>query len=248
MLPKFTATPDIPESSIRFRDFVAGGANWSHVLKRGTTLRLIDPFGGANASALFYNSENLSERYNMPDTLKAQHISHLREGCALYSDMGRVLVSIPKDTCGWHDTITGHSTAEIVRHKFGEGTFQQCRNEFHRNARDNFLMELGKYNLGIRDLGPNVNFFSKVIAETEGVLKFIPDHSKPGAFVDLRSEMHTLVILNTCIHPLTTATKYEPKPIHLVVFDSPSIAQDDPVLRFRPENERGLTITERYFL
>lgn len=174
------STSDIPGSRIRFREVIQGGASWSHILKRGTTLRLIDTAGGANVSALFFNPEILSERYNMADTLKAQHISHLREGCALYSDMGRVLVSIPKDTCGWHDTICGHSTAEIVRRKFGEATFQQCRNDFHRNARDNFLMELGKYNLGHRDLVPNVNFFSKVTVNDEGALTFHANHSQAG--------------------------------------------------------------------
>jgi urea carboxylase-associated protein 2 len=248
MIPGFSSTPDIPESNVRFREIVAPGANWSHVLKRGTTLRLVDTAGGANVSTLFYNAEMFSERYNMADTLKAQHISHLREGCAIYSDMGRVLVSIPQDTCGWHDTITGHSTAEIVARKFGEATFQRCRNDLHRNARDSFLVELGKYDLGLRDLVANVNFFSKVIVDGDGALKFIPNNSTAGAYVDLRSEMNTLVILNTCIHPLTAANTYDPKAIEVVVFDSPPLAADDPVLSFRPENRRGLDITKRYSL
>jgi uncharacterized protein YcgI (DUF1989 family) len=29
-----------------------------------------------------------------------------------------------------------------------------------------------------------------------------PGHSKAGGFVDLRFEMNTLVVLNTCQHPL----------------------------------------------
>ena len=68
MSDSFSPTPDIPEAKIRFREVVPGGANWSHVLKRGTTLRLSDPFGGANVSALFFNFELLAERYNMADS------------------------------------------------------------------------------------------------------------------------------------------------------------------------------------
>ena len=71
--------------------------------------------GGAAVAALFYNAEEPSERYNMPDTLKAQHIARLTAGYVLYSDMGRVLCSVTADSVGWHDTITGHGTAAHER-------------------------------------------------------------------------------------------------------------------------------------
>jgi uncharacterized protein len=241
-------TPDLPEEKIRFREVVPGGANWSHVLKRGTTLRLIDPYGGANVSALFFNFEILTERYNMADTLKSQHVAYLTKDRALYSDMGRILVSITEDTSGWHDTICGCSTAEIVREKFGEATFQQVRNRFHRNGRDNFLVELGKYGLDARDLVANANFFSKVVVQESGAMVFDPAHAKASAYVDLRAEMNTLVVLNTCVHPLAPGGTYDPKPVHLVVWSSPPPGLDDVVRKFRPENERGFINTERYFL
>src|SRR5262245_24209443 len=87
---------------ILFEEVIQPGATWSHVLKRGTSLRMTDIDGGANAGAMFHNWENLRERYNMPDTLKAQHIAHLTQGHVLYSDMGRILCSITADTLGWH--------------------------------------------------------------------------------------------------------------------------------------------------
>jgi urea carboxylase-associated protein 2 len=248
MSDSFSPTPDLPGDKIRFREDVLGGSNWSHVLKRGTTLRLIDPHGGANVSALFFNFELLVERYNMADTLKAQHVAFLTKGRALYSDMGRILVSVTEDTSGWHDTICGCSTAEIVRENFGEATFQQVGNKFHRNGRDNFLVELGKYGLGARDLVPNANFFSKVVVRDGGAMVFDPAHAKPGAYVDLRAEMNTLVVLNTCVHPLAPPGPYDPKPVHLVVWSSPPPEPDDLVRKFRPENERGFINTERYFL
>ena len=70
------------------------GAHWSGVARRGTKLRLTDVEGGANVAALFYNYEEHLERYNMADTLKAQHTAYLTKGCVCYSDMGRVLCSI----------------------------------------------------------------------------------------------------------------------------------------------------------
>ena len=147
---------------------------WSRVLKRGQILRLTDLEGGASVAALLYNADDPLERYNMPDTLKAQHIARLTRGYVLFSDMGRILCSVVEDTCGWHDTITGHATAATTRVQFGAGTYQKLRNDFYRNTRDNFLIELGKHGLGKKDLTPNVNFFVKVAVNDKGVLSWVP--------------------------------------------------------------------------
>ena len=57
-----------------------GGAMWSRTLKRGEALRLTDIGGNGNVSALFLNADAPLERYNMPDTLKAQFIAFLTQG------------------------------------------------------------------------------------------------------------------------------------------------------------------------
>ena len=103
----------------------------------------------------------------MPDTLKAQHIARLTAGYVLYSDMGRVLCSVVADSVGWHDTITGMATRRARRARStATGSYQELRNDFYRNTRDNFLVELGKHGLGKRDMVANVNFFVKVVAST----------------------------------------------------------------------------------
>src|SRR5215468_1719306 len=127
------------DTPILWEETVAGGATWSHVLKRGTALRLTDVEGGANAGAIFYNFECPVERYNMPDTLKAQHIARLTEGFVLYSDMGRILCSIIGDSVGWHDPLAGCSNRAMVSDLYGEARYQEYRNEYHKNGRDSFL-------------------------------------------------------------------------------------------------------------
>src|SRR5215472_18439414 len=184
-------------SPILWEETVQPAASWSHVLKRGTCLRITDVDGGANVGALFYNFECPAERYNMPDTLKAQHIARLTKGFVLYSDMGRVLCSITDDTVGWHDPIAGCSNAALVAEKYGEARYQECRNDCHQNARDRFLIELAKWGLGPRDLAANVNFFSRVDVAGDGSLSYHEGNSKPGGSVELRAEMNVLVILNT---------------------------------------------------
>ena len=231
-----------------WEETVRGGDAWSHVLKRGTALRITATDAGANAGVVILNFEIPSERYNMPDTLKAQHTAYLTKGFVVYSDMGRVLCSITEDTCGWHDPLCGHLTAEQSSLKYGDLTYAAARNDFHRNPRDNFLIELQKFGLTLRDLPPNINFFSKVVVEDGGALRYIENHCGAGDFVELRAEMNTLVVLDTCQHPLDPNPAYQPKAIHLSITRAEIPAEDDYCRNFRPENQRGFVNTERYFV
>jgi uncharacterized protein len=220
-----------------------GGQMWSRILRRGQRLRITDLEGGAAVAALFYSADDHGERYNMPDTLKAQHIARLTKNYVLYSDMGRVLCSIVEDSCGWHDTITGASNAESSRKKYGEGAYQELRNDFYRNTRDNFLVELGKYGMGKKDIVPNVNLFVKVQADARGQLRWIAGNSRAGSQVTLRAEIDTLVILSNTPHPLDPSPRYAPPPVALSVALGQVLSDADPCIRSRPENERGFALT-----
>ncbi len=219
---------------------------WSGAISRGKTLRLTALEAGANVGMLLYNADVPTERYNMPDTLKGQHIFHLRAPYCLHSDMGRILASITADTVGWHDTVCGCSDPQLVTERYGPLGYQAGRNEFHRNARDCFLIELAKWGLGPRDLVPNLNLFSKVVADEAGRLTFVPDHAPAGASLDLRFELNTLVVLNTCQHPLDPDPSYHPRSVRLDVFRTPPPAADDPSRQVRPENARAFTNTEDF--
>jgi uncharacterized protein len=229
-------------------DRIEAGATWSHVLKRGTALRITDVEGGANVAALFYNFECPVERFNLPDTLKAQHTAKLTKGHVLYSDMGRILCSIIEDSVGWHDPLAGIANAEQVATQFGAASYQDFRNDCHKNALDSIIVELGKWGLGARDLAANVNFFSRVDVSDTGAMRFHEGNSPAGSFVELRAEMNVLTILNTCQHPLDPNPRYSPRPVRLTISRVPSPAADDVCRTSRPENGRGFTLTERYFL
>lgn len=237
----------IDPERLLWEDLIPAGAHWSGVLKRGTTLRLMDVEGGANLSAVFYNQEEKLERYNMADTLKAQHTAHLTKGFVCYSDMGRVLCSITDDSLGWHDPLGGVSDAALVAVKYGAARYQEHRNAMRRNGRDSLLIELAKYGLGRRDLAANINFFSKVLITEEGAMQFVPNHSAAGSWLDLRFEMNTLVAFSTAPHPLDPNPEYAPKPVTLIAFRSDPPALDDFCRNFRPENGRGFYNTEILF-
>jgi uncharacterized protein len=227
------------EASVSYETVIEGGKHWSLTLRGGTLLRLSDSEGGANVGMLFYNPQNTLERYNAPDTLKCQHTFKLTKGHCLYSDMGRIFCSIIEDTHGWHDTVCGNSTKRLVAERWGDRSYQLYRNDWTQNGHDAFLVEAGRYGMGRRDLAANVNWFSKVSAADDGALLFDPGHAAPGAFVELRFEMDTLVLLHTCPHPLNPAAEYPRKPLNLRLSKAPPVAPDDFCMNSRPENVRG---------
>ena len=238
---------EIAKDALLWEDRVPGGAHWSGIVRRGTTLRLTDLSGGANCSAIFFNHEEKLERYNMADTLKAQHTARLTRGHVCYSDMGRVLCSIAADSAGWHDPLCGPSDAATTRARYGEKTYQNARNDMLRNGRDGLLIELGKWGLSKRDLAATVNFFSKVWVDDAGDMHFVLGHSKAGALVELRFEMNCLVALSTAPHPLDPRPHYAPGPVGLAAWRSGTARPDDECRLSCPENGRGFHATELYY-
>jgi len=245
----------VPGSSTRFapelvlwEELLPGGSHWSGLLRRGNTLRLTDLEGRGNVSALFYNQEEKSERYNMPDTLKAQHTAFLTAGCVCYSDMGRILCSIAEDTCGWHDPLCGALDAATLEAKYGVARYQEHRNAMYRSGLEGLQVELAKWGLGRRDMVAPVNFFSKAVADDEGRLRFDVAHRRAGPHVDLRFEMNVLVVLSAAPHPLDPSERYAPGPVQMTAWRSGTAGADDPCRLRCPENDRGFINTERFFL
>ncbi len=241
------AKVDVPPGAVLWEEIVPGGCHWSGVVRRGVALRMTDLEGGANGSMLLFNHEDRCERYNMPDTLKAQHTAYLTKGNVLYTDMGRALASVIEDTCGWHDTICGVMDDATLEARFGRKRYQEHRNAMTRSGMEGFVKELGRLGMNRRDLHANVNWFSKVAASNSGDLALVPGHAKPGAFVDLRFDMHALVVLSSCMHPLDPATVWAPKALKLTAWRCGVAPPDDYCRNFRPESGRAFLNTERYF-
>lgn len=240
-------TPGLDQGLVLWTESIPGGGHFSYRLRRGVSLRFIDLEGGANVSLMMYRADERLERLSLADTLKAQHTSHLTSGHALYSDMGRVLASISADTVGWHDPLCGVSDAVQVCERYGEARYQEQRNDMHRNGKDSMLIELSKWGLGLRDLVPSVNLFSKVAVAADGAVQFIAGNSTAGDYVELRFEMDTLLALSTAPHPFDPSPVYAPKRVAIVAWNSGAAGPADACRHSCPENQRGFANTELVF-
>jgi uncharacterized protein YcgI (DUF1989 family) len=92
----------------------------------------------------------------------------------------------------------------------------------------------------------NVNFFARVSVDDDGRIQWSPGNSKAGAYVDLRCEMDTLVVLSNTPHPLDPATVYAPPAVELTIWQGEPPPADDPCRLSRPENGRGFALTTAY--
>lgn len=231
-----------------YTTIIPGASHWSLRLRKGSQMTLSDIEGGANLGMLFYNPDNLLERYNAPDTLKCQHTFKLTQGNCLYSDMGRIFCSITADSHGWHDTVSGNSNAAMVAERWGARDYQNDRNDWQQNGHDAFLVELAKYGLGARDMAANLNLFSAVKTDASGNMTLDASAAKPGAAITLRFEMDTLVVLHTCPHPLNCAAAYPKKPVQIELGVAEAMAADDECLNHCDENRRGFANNNLYHL
>jgi uncharacterized protein len=227
---------------------IPAGGKWSTKIKSGKQLTFTALGDGANLSLLLYNADDTSERYNMPDTLKAQHTAHLTAGNVLMSDNGRVLASIIDDSLGWHDTISGYVTRLMIDERYGKTTYQEQRNDWYRSGEENFAVELFRNGLTNRDLIPVVNLFSKVSCKEDGSLHFAPSHSKKGDTITLRAEMDVLIILSNTPNPLDPSANYPSVPVEITITDAAPVEENDICVNHRPENRRAFENTWDYAL
>lgn len=242
-----TDTTQTTYNGIVWQENLPAGAHWSGVIRRGTVLRITDLQGKANVAMLINNLEVKNERYNMPDTLKAQKTAFLTTPNMCFSDMGRVMCSVIADTCGWHDTIGGLSNAKTLKAKYGEKDYQSAHNDYFKNGYDSLINELVKWGLNASDIVPNLNWFSKVRVEDDGTMTFIENNSAAGDYVDLRFEMDCIVSLSTAQHPMDTSPKYAPQPIELSVFKAEEVKFDDACRLHRAENQRAYYNTKIFY-
>ena len=192
------------------------GEKWSGCIGKGKYIHFKALGDDANVSILLYNMRDTSERYNMPDSTKAQYTYHLTAGNVLMSDNGRVLASIVQDSTGWNDTISGHTTRMMTDEKYGKTSYQK------------------------------EGLFSKVYVEEDGSMHYVSDHCKYGDTVTLRTEMDIIFIASNTPNPLDPAKEYPSVPVTMEVYDAPPVDLLDPCVQSRTENYRAFENTWDY--
>jgi urea carboxylase-associated protein 2 len=242
------AMQGVNTEAVMWSEVLPGGSHWSWRMPRGSAIRFMALEAGANLSLVLYSALEKLERYNMPDSLKAQHTAHYTRGHVLMSDMGRSMASITADSLGWHDPLGALLDNEGMVQKHGEHTYEHARNAMHRSGKDGLLIEIAKSGLSARDLIAPVNLFSKVGVDTQGRFAWVPGHGKAGDFVELRFDMDVIVALSSAPHAFDPSPTWAPKKVGLVAWRCGPAPANDFCRAFRPENARALHNSDVLYL
>ena len=198
-----------------YRKVVEAGDHWTHMIRRGQVLRIVDLEGNQSADTLFYDAHDPSERYSASDTIRHQAALYLTTGTRLMSTDGNALLTIIADTCGRHDTLGGACSREsnTTRYAADRESMHACRESFICAAHE------ARPELGKRDLTCNINFFMNVPVTPDGRLTFEDGVSGPGRYVEMRAERDVICLISNCPQLNNHCNAYNPTPIEVVIWD-----------------------------
>jgi hypothetical protein len=194
---------------------VNAGDPFVREIKQRQYVRIVDLKGNQAVDTLFYNARDYSDRYSAQDTIRNQRNIYLTTGTQLISNYGHLLLTIVADTCGRHDTLGGACAAEsnMVRYDIAKRYMHACRNSFLKGA-----LAWG-HGLEKRDLTSNINFFMNVPVTPDGELTFEDGISDARKYVELRSEMDTLMVISNCPQLNNPCNGYDPTPIQVLIWN-----------------------------
>ncbi|CAM3781590.1 urea carboxylase [Rouxiella silvae] len=207
-------SPRFVENALTHQQINAGDY-WLHRIEAGQTLRIIDSEGNQAADTLFFNADDVGERYSMTDTLRQQKNVFITAGSVLLSNDCRPMLEIVADTCGRHDTLGGACATEsnTVRYSLEKRHMHACR--------DSWMLAIAEhphYGLTKRDIAHNINFFMNVPVTAQGDLTFADGLSAPGKYVEMVAKMNILVLISNCPQLNNPCNGYNPTPIEAVIW------------------------------
>lgn len=205
-------TVDLTLNEPIYDETIPAGEPWYRVVKAGEVLRIVDTEGCQAVDTLFYNAQDVTERYSAPQTIVRQKNIFVETGTELISNLGNVMMKVISDTCGRHDTLGGACSAEsnTVRYALDKLDMHSCR--------DNYLLALAQMGMDKRDLVSNINFFMNVPVEADGTLAIIDGISSPGSTIELIALMDTLVLISNCPQLNNPCNAFNPTPVRLSIY------------------------------
>jgi urea carboxylase-associated protein 1 len=176
----------------------------------GGRLRIVDLHGNQAVDTLFYDADDVANRYSAFDTIREQRAVFLTTGSRLLSTRLDELAVITDDTCGRHDTVGGACSQESNVIRYGESTRHQ------HACRQTFLRYGAQAGIGQRELTHNVNFFMNVPVTPSGGLTFEDGLSAPGKYVELTASRDLLVLISNCPQVNNPCNGWDPTPVQLL--------------------------------
>jgi len=160
-------------------------------IKRGQTLRVIDPLGEQVSDLFAFDEHDLDCRLSSGRSLDYASRIYLTTNDILYANNSKPMFTIVDDTVGLHDFLLTPCSQEmfelLYKHK---GPHPSCS--------ENLSLCLSEYGVSEADISTTFNIFMNVHIDAQGKLTVGAPFSKAGDHIDLRAEMDMLCGLTAC--------------------------------------------------
>jgi uncharacterized protein len=184
----------------------------SLVLHRGEILRVIDLEGKQVADLVAFNATDKGEKLSCVYSNLLNGTWKLTKGHTLYSNRARPMFSIIEDKVGLHYSGGGFCSEEINFLRFN------VRNT--RNCADNLTLAFKPHGIQRQDFDFDCcfNIFMNLTFQPDGSMKLQEPLSKPGDYIDLKSEMDCIIAISNCPQDRNPCNGFNPTPLQIKVF------------------------------
>lgn len=178
-------------------------------VRRGQTIRVIDPSGEQVSDLIAFAKDDPSEWLSSGRSIDYANTIYLTTGHVLYSNTSRPMLTIVDDRVGRHDfllTPCSPETFKIIYNHQGH----------HPSCFENLARNLAPLGIAPNTIPTTFNIFMNVNVLPSGELRIDPPTSKAGDFIDLRAEMDLIVGVTACSAEMSN--NYSFKPIDVEIY------------------------------
>lgn len=179
-------------------------------LRKGQTLKVIDPEGVQVGDLLAYSRADVREVLSNGRTFDYEERIALTTGHRLWSNRSQPMLTIVEDTAGRHDFLLTPCSEATFRHFYPD-------QPVHRGCFGNLAEALAPYGVEPDMIPTAFNVFMNVPVNEDGVLRVDPPTSGPGDYIRLRAEMDLVIGLTACSAYASNGGSF--KPIHYEIED-----------------------------
>ena len=172
-------------------------------LRRGETLRVIDPAGVQVSDLLAYNATDVREAISNGRTFDYEETVALTAGNRLWSNRSNPMMTIVEDTVGRHDFLLTPCSEATFRHFYPD-------REVHPGCFGNLAEALAPYGVEPDMIPCAFNLFMNVRIAADGGLRVEPPVSRPGDYIRLRAEMDLVIGLTACSAYASNGGSFKP--------------------------------------
>jgi uncharacterized protein len=172
-------------------------------LRRGDTLRVIDPTGEQVADLIAFDAGDHDEWLSSGRSIDYNDTIRFTTRDVLYSNRSRPMLTIVADTVGVHDFLYTPCCRETFTLIYGH-------TGDHPSCFDNLARNLAPFGISADRIPTTFNAFMNVEVAQDGKVKVLPPRSRAGDYIELRAEKDLLIGLTACSAELSNNFRFKP--------------------------------------